>query len=722
MTTTFTKQMLVAVSLIGGTIAATGAPVMPEHLAKLQRIEKTTKFKSAPRQAAESAEECAVFIQLPEDLQGWMPDICVACAPDQQLVNPSGDYLYLLPGTYDIVARFTHSNPLSFTFNDYQGYVVLENVEVNGDMTINVDPSTITHHIEFQPILPDGNPMVLPVINIDEDGNEIPVSDGSMPFSGLTIIDFVMGPGWGLDTSNTMSALINAETPWGFYDPTLRLGIHINEISDRIHIGIATELGTPEYDMAATLLMSAEQAGSEEGIISNNPLEYAVRDLTPAWTPDGADTNSLIEQYPDELGWVTPYGYALRRMGSDINQLTGGAIMTSSRDINIYKFAASRNNIEDPRAHFLVAPTKTELIKSGSEVIQTVNVGAWMQPFDEGEWIVYPDSELAMTAESPTANFQFCGVESFLSSVSNNDDTMFLTAPLLSTTINRGFNMFEGTEYLGFNITSTGRMGELRNSDMSLMKSELFVNGVKVANSMSAIEEWWNNYESDMAGETELKLTDSNFEVDGVRTATISTSHFDMNNADFFPPSVTMMQVRSNEGKLSSRIEGGVNNTLIISAGDFEAGNEMINYYGQTATITSEPASFNLWYAPTGTEEWTELDCTKVTEKAITGIGAIYEATVLDNADGWKDVKVRVEDATGNWQEQIISMAFHISKPTGIKTVNGNSEVTVNGNTIIAPADAQIYTIDGVRTNGTDLTTGIYIVRVADRTYKISVK
>lgn len=722
MTTIFTKQMLIAVSLIGGMTAATAAPTMPEHLAKLRQIEKTTKFKSAPRQASESAEECAVFIQLPEDLQGWMPDICVACAPGQELVNPNGDYLYLSPGTYDIVARFIHSNPMSFTFNDYQGYVVLENVEVNGDMTIDVDPSTITRHIEFKPLLPDGSPMVLPVINLDEYGNEIPVSEGSMPFSGLTIIDFIMGPGWGIDKSNTMSALINEETPWGFYDPTQYLGIHINEVSDRIHLGIAAELGTPEYDMARTLLMSAEQAGSEEGVISNNPLEYVVRDFTPAWTPDGSDTNSLIEQYPDDLGWVTPYGYALRRMGSDINRLTGGMIMTDSRDVEIYKLAFSRNNLENPYVHFLVAPIKKELMKSGSEVIQTTNVGAWMQPFDEGEWIVYPDSDLAMTTESPTAEFPFWGVESFLSSVDDNEDAMFLTAPLLTATIKRGFNIYEGYEYLGFNIAGTGRMGEMRNSDMALIQAALFVNGEKVENSMDAINEWWKNYESDMAGETELKLTDSNFEIDGVRTATMSTSHFDMNNADFFPPSVTMMQVRTNEGKLSSQLEAGVNNTLIISAGDFEAGNEMINYYGQTATITSEPASFNLWYAPAGTEEWTELDCTKTTEEAVTGIGTIYEATILDSVDGWKDVKVRVEDAAGNWQEQVIGMAFHVADSTGVKTVNGNREITVNGNTIIAPVDAQIYTIDGIRTNGTNLPTGIYIVRVADRTYKVSVK
>ncbi len=270
MTTSFTKQMLLAASLLAGLTAASAAPIIPQHLAQLPRSEKTTKFKSIPRKTSKTAEECAVFIQLPDDLQDWMPNMCVACAPNQALVNPDGDYLYLAPGTYDIVASFTHSNFLSFTYNDYTGYVVLENVEVNGDMSIEVDPTTITNYIEFQPLLPDGSPMALPVANLDESGNEIPVSEGSMTFGGLTIIDYIVGPGWGINSSTTMSAVIYAETPWGFYDPTLMFGIHINDVSDRIHLGSGIWISTPEYDEAKSLIMIAEQVGSESGVINNN--------------------------------------------------------------------------------------------------------------------------------------------------------------------------------------------------------------------------------------------------------------------------------------------------------------------------------------------------------------------------------------------------------------------------------------------------------------------
>ena len=94
----FTKRMLLAVSLAGGLTVATAAPVMPEHLAKLQRVENVSKFKSVPKQTLEAAEECAVFIPLPDGLQGWVPDICAACAPDEPVVEPNGEFLCLAPG------------------------------------------------------------------------------------------------------------------------------------------------------------------------------------------------------------------------------------------------------------------------------------------------------------------------------------------------------------------------------------------------------------------------------------------------------------------------------------------------------------------------------------------------------------------------------------------------------------------------------------------------
>ena len=176
------------------------------------------------------------------------------------------------------------------------------------------------------------------------------------------------------------------------------------------------------------------------------------------------------------------------------------------------------------------------------------------------------------------------------------------------------------------------------------------------------------------------------------------------------------------DGKLTSRLEPNQNNKILISAGDFEAGTEMINYYGETATITSEPASVSLWYAPAGSDEWIALDCAKATDEVIPGIGTIYEADFSSDTNGWKDVKVRVEDIAGNWVEQVIGMAVYVKEMTDIHQFSRDNEVMVSGNNIIAPVNAEIWTIDGIRSNGLAVTPGIYLVRVGNKTYKVAVK
>lgn len=48
--------------------------------------------------------------------------------------------------------------------------------------------------------------------------------------------------------------------------------------------------------------------------------------------------------------------------------------------------------------------------------------------------------------------------------------------------------------------------------------------------------------------------------------------------------------------------------------------------------------------------------------------------------------------------------------------------IAIVGNNIIAPEGADIYTIGGVRVNGENLASGVYVVRVADKSFKVIVK
>jgi len=59
---------------------------------------------------------------------------------------------------------------------------------------------------------------------------------------------------------------------------------------------------------------------------------------------------------------------------------------------------------------------------------------------------------------------------------------------------------------------------------------------------------------------------------------------------------------------------------------------------------------------------------------------------------------------------------------SGVETVEEVVAIYVDCNNIVAPAGAQVYSINGVRVNGENLAAGLYIVRVNDKAVKVLVK
>lgn len=66
-----------------------------------------------------------------------------------------------------------------------------------------------------------------------------------------------------------------------------------------------------------------------------------------------------------------------------------------------------------------------------------------------------------------------------------------------------------------------------------------------------------------------------------------------------------------------------------------------------------------------------------------------------------------------------------VSEFVSVQSVEGvvlNQPIAIVGNNIIAPEGADIYTIGGVRVNGENLASGVYVVRVAGKSFKVIVK
>ena len=122
-------------------------------------------------------------------------------------------------------------------------------------------------------------------------------------------------------------------------------------------------------------------------------------------------------------------------------------------------------------------------------------------------------------------------------------------------------------------------------------------------------------------------------------------------------------------------------------------------------------------YSPYQADTWNELAVDEVPENFCSpGYGYFYRGSLAgvtgEALKGWFDLKVKLTDAAGNWQEQVISPAFRIDDLayTSVATVGSDNA-----------REVARYSIDGKRVDATHR--GVTIIKMSDGTArKILVK
>ena len=102
--------------------------------------------------------------------------------------------------------------------------------------------------------------------------------------------------------------------------------------------------------------------------------------------------------------------------------------------------------------------------------------------------------------------------------------------------------------------------------------------------------------------------------------------------------------------------------------------------------------------------------------------GTLYEGRLEGASDGWHDLRVSLRDAAGNTSVQTLSRAFCVGGNDVVETTWGDMEINVSGCRIIAPADAEVYDISGMRVGRDGLSAGVYLVRCGNKSKKVIVK
>lgn len=174
------------------------------------------------------------------------------------------------------------------------------------------------------------------------------------------------------------------------------------------------------------------------------------------------------------------------------------------------------------------------------------------------------------------------------------------------------------------------------------------------------------------------------------------------------PPTMTMLHFKDSNDDVTDRFDSADEGTIEFSAGDLNLISTPMGYF---AFDRQAPAAVEVSYAPYGTEDWNELPVEELPEYYWPAMGYFYRgslAGVTRQAEkGWFDLKFRLVDEAGNWQEQVVSPAFRIDNLAYSSVANigdGNAREVAR------------YSVDGKRVDASHH--GVTIVRMSDGTAK----
>ncbi len=598
-------------------------------------------------------------------------------------------------GTYNIIACFNETEDYNTRY-----YTIKEDVEVTGDMTITLNPAEATNHITTKIYGPNGDLLKFDLAHFDEETHKYVIDDpGEVKFSNVTNTLYQKGLGGIYSFSTGGFGPATTEE-----DRILSLDFYVNDVSDRFaFIQERIEFNADLSKSYCTRVSTDNLVTSE---LENTPNDFVQQVYNYKYTPYGRyrDDGICIGVTFWEIAERAEYCY----------------FWTGRRE--------AKENDSFPHEMWINVPDVDPNIPGLNVLLQIqfadygeVGHYSWGEDFTPTGWtfgtpIQVKNGQAEFVNFGHTDNGGNMKNTNFLYAVKKNN-TIFnqllpapeaFTYPADQALGNFGDNCpinalnvttYENNGQVTLNITNyyVGRYGEVLCCDMGSTLTAKF-NGEDIDLS---------TYVPEGLGAYEFIDNNPNVEVDGLPGHVTTTVFFDQNQEDMTPPSIEMLHFRNGEGGVTDRFATAADGTLEFYASDFN-----YHYYPELwgGVFECQPMVVLVEYAPYGTEDWTELTVEEVPEfYQEPGWGYFYRGSLADvtgqGEKGWFDLKFRLEDGAGNWQEQVVSPAFRIDDHafTSVATIDADKAHEVAR-----------YSIDGKRVDANHH--GVTIIRMSDGT------
>jgi hypothetical protein len=593
-------------------------------------------------------------------------------------------------GNYDIVGYFTNK-----TNNSKICYVILEQYEVAGDVTVTLNTENSTNLITTKFYGPDGELLKHGLGHMDNETYEfIHDEDGNIDLTQGQFLPYLK------EVKNSIMPF----TMMFFGDMTSEearntpFEIYVNDVSDR-YVFLYNRVSYTE-DFSKTYVNWASTADVKAGLLQNDPSAFVHQTYNYKYSPIGAEQIGIGAE---DLIWMFD-GNNVRYTGFDLSSdlAKPGEVFTKELWTDV---PYNEPNLEG--MNLLLQSSfqdygEVQIFDFGDEIF----VDYWPTGRAAGPVLRVKDGQKELVNLGHHEKNGSLGMRiNYLYGEAQEDMIGFALLPepeaithpaekatgILNDNCPINAVRVQPMSYLRLGVTGeywatvleikdyyVGRYGEsltISNADK----------GVERALTIDGNEANFEGHEASYGdGVYEYTSVNTNINVDGLDGKNTTVVHFDNSQEDSNPPSIEMLLFKDNDGNVTDRFVEASDGTIEFYASDFLYHPSELPYqnYGSSmmgGTFECAPVDVQVEYAPFGTEEWSALTVEEVPELFNDhGWGYFYRGALADvtegSLNGWFDLKFRLTDEAGNWQEQVLSPAFRIDQAmTSVTTVNSNS-------------------------------------------------
>lgn len=656
-----------------------------------------------------NGETCMLTINLDYDRDTYMAPFMIDVITDNHEGYRLFDFAMLgsfeqpiAAGTYHIICVFqTISNT-----SPRRGapiFVIKESVEITEDMTLTLSPDDANNHIVLKNYGPDGQLLKHDYGYYDSEADQlVTLAEGNIQETDAIYRVFLKGV---VEITNITSNII-LHVPTQEEQLGAGCDYYITDVSDRFLLTQARICkGKTLADENAPLYVSYFSTDNVKvGVLENTPANYVHQTETFKYSPYGKS----------QIGKGSGFKFSV----IENNNQSGG------RGSVRFYYTSPKHGETDEIETWINLPESDPIDNNYKYLFQTVSVdyGEVGQDVKVTGWI----DGTPMTLKDGNLMKVNCGHHGTYTSASSQDynylyavinDNRILKQllpapeafcyPAEQALGNYGDNCpinaiqtysYKNNDQLYRNNMSyyVGRFGEVRWNNEGAYWASYKFNGEDVD-----LETFANSG----IGTRECTVINPNVEVDGLTGHNTTTVYYDENQEDMTPPSIEMLHFKNADGKITDRFATAADGTIEFYASDFD-----YVYYPELwgGVFECQPVEVVVEYAPYGTEDWNELTVEEIPEfYQEPGWGYFYRGALAEvtgqGEKGWFDLRFRLQDASGNWQEQVVSPAFRID------------DLAYSSVATITPSkagDNTIYNLAGQRMRG-DINTlphGVYII------------